>query len=95
MIFIDKIDKLPRLIGKTVNIYAPEYLPGLIHYGRFLDRIVVSEIKGTCVCGKSLVTGSLESYDSQTYVQFFNACKDDNFMYVEDKLGLDDLYRTK
>ena len=95
MVFADKPDKLPRLIGTTVNVYAPTYSPGFVPNGRLIDRIVVSKIKGTCVCGTSLVTGNFEAYDAQTYVQFFNAERDDNFMEAEDKLGLDDLYSER
>ena len=93
MIFVDRYDKLSGLVGKTMNVYSPDYTVTMEinRNRRILDRMIVDEIKGTCVCGKSLVTGSYVVYDAADYVQFFDAYKDEGFSYEKNTFGLDDL----
>lgn len=82
------VEKLQLLIGTTVNIYAPI----LINDGRFLDRIIIEDIQGHCICGTSYKSGKRESYDVQDSINIIDVHEDSIFHMVDQKYGLKDLY---
>ena len=92
MIFAGKPEKTKRTIGKVLNVYAPEYRMDMSINGRFLDRIKVTDVKGTVISGESYVTGCRVSYDANDYIQFVNPYKDELFAERAKGIALDDLF---